>query len=1755
MSGGQDISYYDLGKFLLKDGSYVDPYKLRKVDIERNQKYKIINQTKPVLTFDLYLVRFLIYAVSHTIFSKSLGCNTSHKTKSITVFASRTTKDQNLTNLTVNFIAYLSKKKCLTTWALHSQLETTGSIKGKCFDSVFFNNISLNNLHNSYNPHGQVYKFDSKGMRKSCRCICRKWFGLRRLFVSGYSILYYKILCLKMLKMPLYTSSFSSYDTRNEQTIFRIKELSLKYICLKNIQYKRNLKLSITQRCILQKEISAQKCLRLKTKLIENATNSLFYSCGLHKIGASTSWPYESSEKRREKEGSSASPSPSRLPAAADTPPPKKQHPRRLSTDLPVEEDINKNQRRNLYKNIIISCCSFCFKLYNLNDLKDFYYMLRLGRNLSSLRSRCKMITSVFLKIIFVYFISKHGDIDTNIYSTMICEEKMSKNIFCKTKNTSRLVLVWILEMGLGSIPLKQRSRDTSENWLCGPNLKKNSFNLRYNIAVKLNSIITLTKRHCIRLMILKTYHDVEKNPGPLGYNKKHLDVFTLNCRGLGKINKFRLVLAKVAELLQLNPDSIFMLQETMVKNDHYLKLAWKGTYAITPGNGNSQGCITLANHNVKIERQINYEQRGHYIEIKGLTCFSNPDEPIAICNIYAPNGYSNVKKVFYENIFDQLENSQCANVILAGDFNLTFGTMDRFKRNTSIGETNIANFVVLRTEEIGLKDAWVGYEGMTWKKGVAMSRLDRIFTRLIELRQTDISTNWTFCDSDHALVHARFEILTNRQKGAKICRLDPQVVQDRESLLELRQYLEEQLATLDPNTNPHRHLEFAKMTIRTKALQLGKKLREADKINLQILNDDIIQHERLLVHASTANEEEQIMLHLERITNEKNKLLEKQGKNLAWKAKTRWYNEGEKSNKYFLNLLKSNTNKMDLDKLNHNGMIITDQNRINELINDYYYKLYNSNLEEVTPNDYLHEMFQLRDEEVAHVNAPITLGELWSTLKPLKDTAPGPDGISHIYLKKLWDIIGPLILKSWQYALVSNEKTYSHERSYLRLIPKVGKDPTQLTNWRPITLSNCDHKLITRTYNNRLVKVLGKYIINTQTAYLQNRNISDNIRFISTAIQLANNEPDIDGSIIALDAKKAFDTVNHDYLSKILDAVRLHTFVPIFKLLYNNLSNEVLVNGTTIGMHPIRNGVKQGDALSCTLFILAIEPLIRNINKNETVRSIESTLLQFQWPKALGYADDITCIVKNEQSSKQAIFDEYERFSKISGLVLNADKTEIYNFSDRNHPGLLATTNIKYLGQNFHILPTRHIKINGVTLCQNRQLQKQLNCMDLIVKMDRHFSGWSKRHLTLLGKIQIYKTFGLSQFLYHLANFEPTLADWKLIKMKINKFLWNKKYENNPAPHRIKRETLLTPINKGGFGMIDLTEVAVALRLRRHFSLIQSNIHPLSMLIWKLIEGTGYLSTEPVMDLDEILQLNMGELRAKRLKDCGAPEWQLESDLILHENLLYTHISEITRPRKKQSNEFRTLQRRGIATLNEVIRTQELNLPTLRKMLLKDLFPVINVIARYYRNIPIPNRMEMHQHKIKGLNGRWVDPAKISSKMLREILFGREMVNPKITLMENDEQLAYFSKLSKVVNVANKSKILRLLQGDVYCNDRLYRFGMTESDRCKRCFEKETISHLLSECMYTKAVYGILNINSDDVNEILGVHLGKAALEIRCDIISYIVFRQQSLLPETLVRTTLEKYAKGVVNRPGVQKVAKVKLRQIFGAEVGIED
>ena len=122
--------------------------------------------------------------------------------------------------------------------------------------------------------------------------------------------------------------------------------------------------------------------------------------------------------------------------------------------------------------------------------------------------------------------------------------------------------------------------------------------------------------------------------------------------------------------------------------------------------------------------------------------------------------------------------------------------------------------------------------------------------------------------------------------------------------------------------------------------------------------------------------------------------------------------------------------------------------------------------------------MFTVQQHFQDNIHAPITLEEMWNTIKSIRTTTPGPDGISNLCIKMLWYILGPIILDAWNYSLATNNLPPSNKTSLIRLIPKRDKDTTLIKNWRPITLSNCDHKLITRLIIEYLRQLKMKSLI-----------------------------------------------------------------------------------------------------------------------------------------------------------------------------------------------------------------------------------------------------------------------------------------------------------------------------------------------------------------------------------------------------------------------------------------------------------------------------------------------------------------------------------------------------------------------------------------------------------------------------------------------------------------------------------------------------
>ena len=69
-----------------------------------------------------------------------------------------------------------------------------------------------------------------------------------------------------------------------------------------------------------------------------------------------------------------------------------------------------------------------------------------------------------------------------------------------------------------------------------------------------------------------------------------------------------------------------------------------------------------------------------------------------------------------------------------------------------------------------------------------------------------------------------------------------------------------------------------------------------------------------------------------------------------------------------------------------------------------------------------------------------------------------------------------------------------SQIESVITLLPKEGKDTKDIKNWRPITLSNCDSKVVTKALALNISKVLDGMIDQNQMAYMNGRAFADNL-------------------------------------------------------------------------------------------------------------------------------------------------------------------------------------------------------------------------------------------------------------------------------------------------------------------------------------------------------------------------------------------------------------------------------------------------------------------------------------------------------------------------------------------------------------------------------------------------------------------------------------------------------------------------------------
>jgi len=370
-----------------------------------------------------------------------------------------------------------------------------------------------------------------------------------------------------------------------------------------------------------------------------------------------------------------------------------------------------------------------------------------------------------------------------------------------------------------------------------------------------------------------------------------------------------------------------------------------------------------------------------------------------------------------------------------------------------------------------------------------------------------------------------------------------------------------------------------------------------------------------------------------------------------------------------------------------------------------------------------------------------------------------------------------------------------SQRKGIITLLHK-GKDLARdnLSNWRPITLTNVDYKIATKALAKRLQSVLSSIIDSDQTGYVKGRYIGENARLIEDVLRYTDNQ-NIPGILLFLDFSKAFDSIDRNY---ILTTLARFNFGPDFikwvETIYSNTTSCIVQNGNVSDFFQLEKGVRQGCPLSALLFILSIETLACKIRQSKNINGIKLPLQNYEKNEVriAMYADDITVFLSDEKGIDYVLEILYQ-FSRVSGLKLNSTKTEAMWI------GSQKKCQRKTQDLNWKLYPNNSVKSLGVHFSSNKPANTlSENWEAKVKKINNIINVWKMRDLTLVGKIIIIKSLLSSQltFISSIINLPDHVI--KDVNRTLFNFLWGR-------TEKVKRRTMINDYKDGGLKMLHL--------------------------------------------------------------------------------------------------------------------------------------------------------------------------------------------------------------------------------------------------------------------------------------------------------------------------------------------------------------
>ena len=435
---------------------------------------------------------------------------------------------------------------------------------------------------------------------------------------------------------------------------------------------------------------------------------------------------------------------------------------------------------------------------------------------------------------------------------------------------------------------------------------------------------------------------------------------------------------------------------------------------------------------------------------------------------------------------------------------------------------------------------------------------------------------------------------------------------------------------------------------------------------------------------------------------------------------------------------------------------------------------------------------------------APMTEEELREALQALpRNSCPGLDGLSSAFFLEYWDVIKTDLCEAFNNIFQRGYMPESFTEGFIYMIPK-GEGPSDdMRKWRPITILNTVYKIYAKAWSVRIQAVLPLVIHPSQTGFIKERSILDNI-FTFWEMSAVASKTNQDLAVILLDFEKAYDRVDWMFLEGTLQRFGFsENWIKGMAALYRMAHSRVMLAGEYGPRFRIERSVRQGCPLAPFLFLFVAEAM------HVFLTSQEAGLQGIRLPITLHelvdveFADDTALYMHGSLQNLKRLELGLQTFCKASGAKINWNKSMALWISKGPPPQWMPHQDFRWIQRGIGV---RYLG------CQiGVDLPAKLQIAPMLLTIKKKLLFWSSAKLSFAGRVVVVNHVILSTLWYIASCWIFSRACIGQLRRLIRNFLWSGR-EGTSAAAKVSWEVISLPTKQGGLGIIDPLDQSRAL-------------------------------------------------------------------------------------------------------------------------------------------------------------------------------------------------------------------------------------------------------------------------------------------------------------------------------------------------------